>query len=140
MSIMSVALFIILALVLFSIALLYKGKMDGQISIFGMKIQLKASGNPKQKQVEVSHLPEALSEVDIRGEMKDVQIGKVAGRDVNDDYDHEEKPQSSSSKVVIDGKLKNVDFNQIAGRDIKSKSSSSRLQKQKSSLPKGKAK
>jgi hypothetical protein len=137
MSITSIALFVILALVLFSIALLYKSKIDGQISIFGMKIHLKASGDPKQKQVQGSHLPEVASEVNIHGEMKDVQIGKIAGRDINDHDGDGEKSQSSKSKVVISGNLKNVNLDQIAGRDIKSQSPKPQSPKQKSKSPKG---
>jgi hypothetical protein len=140
MSTTSIALFVILALVLFSIALLYKNKVNGKIKIFGMQIDLTASGNLKQRKRPASQLPEASSEVNIQADMKDTTIEQVAGRDINDHDGGGEKAQSSKSKVVIGGKLRNVDLDQVAGRDIKKQSPKNQLTKQKSRTPEGKTK
>lgn len=110
--------FIILALVLFSIALLYKSEVDGKISIFGLSINLKASEKHKQKQI--SHRPEISSEVDVRANITGGKIKQVAGRDINGELEAEvEDSRSSDSKVVIQGELKDTQLEQVAGRDIK---------------------
>lgn len=139
-TLIALGLFFILALVLFSIALLYKSKTEGEISIFGWKIHLKTSGGLGQKPNTISREPDTSSEVNIQADMKDVRIEKVAGRNINNSEDNGGKSQSSNSKVVIGGQLRNTDLNQIAGRDIKNRSPKSRSPKRRSNLPKGKSK
>lgn len=139
-TLIALGLFFILALVLFSIALLYKSKTEGEISIFGWKIHLKTSGGPSQKPKTNSRRPDTSSEVNIQADMKDVRIEKVAGRDIDNSEDNGGKSQSNNSKVVIRGQLRNTDVNQIAGRDIEDRSPKSRSSKRRSNLPKGKSK
>ncbi len=130
-----IAFLIIVFFILVSLALLYKSKVHGEISIFGAKIKIKASGNPKQGSARTSRAGATSNEVDIQGTMDEVEIEQVAGRDINRHNEPDAKTSFGNSRVVIDGNLKNVKLNQVAGRDISVPASHS---KPKSKQSKGK--
>jgi len=112
--------FIVVALVLFMVALLYKSWVDGEVSVLGMKIRLRAGGRRKQEISNAKRPMGRSSEVIIDGEFHRSEIRDVAGTDIRVGSEPiTRKPsQPSKSRVVIKGELKDTDVQRVAGNNI----------------------